>query len=95
MNVTSLSTFQVLDTVQTIAFNSECPKQGGFLHTNANFLRDPETSDRDRRAAFKTVVRLTKEVYNFGKGFKPGDRDILEQSYYMLQDAASADRTSK
>ena len=93
--MTNLSLFQVLDTVQTIAFDTEQGKRGEFILKNANFLRNPETNDRDRRAAFKTLIRLTKEVYNFGKGFQAGDKSDLEQAYYMLQAFAVQDRSAK
>ncbi len=93
--MTNLSTFQIIDKLQTIAFDVECGKQGEAMVINANFLRDPKTSDRDRRAAFKVIIRSVKETYALGEGFYWNDKDDLEQGYYLLQAAAVADRSAK
>ena len=91
----NLSTFQIIDTVKVIAFESEQGKRGELIGKNQNYLIDCTTSARDRRAAFKAVIRMTKEVYNFGKNLSTQDRDELEQAYYLLQAAAVADRSAK
>ena len=85
----------LLDTVQTIAFNSDCPKQGRAILINANQLRNPQTDDRTRRAAFKALMRHTKTIFQRGKGMSAMDRDYVEQMYYDLQTAAAQDRSAK
>ena len=88
----NFSTSQILDLVTTIAFEQDQAKRGEFLLINGNQLRSAETSARDRRAAFKAVIRLTKEVYNFSENLSAKDRDDLEQAYYNLQAASEAFR---
>jgi len=84
-----------LDAVQTIAFQSECPTNGRAILVNANQLRNPQTDDRTRRAAFKALMRHTKMVFQRGIGLSATDRDIVEQTYYDLQTAAACDRSAK
>lgn len=88
----NLSTSQVLDIVRTIAFEQDQSKRGEYLLINGNQILSEETSARTRRAAFKAVIRLTKEVYNFSTNLSTKDRDELEQAYYILTDRAAADR---
>ena len=91
----NLSLSTQLDAVQTIAFQSPCPTQGRAILINANQLRNPQTDDRTRRAAFKALMRHVKMVFQRGIGISVTDRDLVEQTYYDLQTAAAIDRSAK